>query len=116
MAALAEAGAELIDLDLTRDKTIIAAIETIRTKAGRIDVLVNNAGYGSYGAVEDVPMEEARRQVEVNLFGLARLCQLATPMMRAQGSAPSSTSRRSAASSASRSAAGITRRNSRSKG
>ena len=43
---------------------------------GRIDALVNNAGYGSYGAVEDVPIAEARRQFEVNVFGLARLSQL----------------------------------------
>jgi NAD(P)-dependent dehydrogenase (short-subunit alcohol dehydrogenase family) len=49
-------------------------------------VLVNNAGYGSYGAVEDVPLDEARRQFEVNVFGLARLIQLVTPHMRAQGS------------------------------
>jgi len=49
-------------------------------------VLVNNAGYGSYGAVEDVPLEEARRQFEVNLFGLARLVQLVTPHMREQKS------------------------------
>jgi short-subunit dehydrogenase len=45
---------------------------------------VNNAGYGSYGAVEDVPIDEARRQFEVNLFGLARLTQLVTPTMRAR--------------------------------
>jgi short-subunit dehydrogenase len=54
--------------------------------SGRIDVLVNNAGYGSYGAVEDVPLEEARRQFEVNLFGAARLIQLVLPTMRAQKS------------------------------
>ncbi|MCW4463384.1 oxidoreductase [Sphingomonas sp. BT-65] len=77
-------GAELIHLDLTDDASIVAAIETIRAAAGRLDLLVNNAGYGSYGAIEDVPMEEARRQTEVNLFGLARLCQLTTPLMRAQ--------------------------------
>ena len=45
-------------------------------------MLVNNAGYGSYGAVEDVSMEEARREFEVNLFGLARLTQLILPKMR----------------------------------
>ena len=55
---------------------------TILAEQGRIDVLVNNAGYGSYGAVEDVPMAEARRQLDVNLFGLARLTQLVLPTMR----------------------------------
>ena len=49
-------------------------------------MLVNNAGYGSYGAVEDVPLDEARRQFEVNVFGLAGLIQLIVPHMRAQGS------------------------------
>ena len=53
---------------------------------GRIDALVNNAGYGYFGAIENVPLEEARRQLEVNVFGLARLCQLVLPSMRAQGS------------------------------
>jgi len=86
MAPLARLGAELIDLDLTDDSSILAAMQTIRAANGRLDLLVNNAGYGSYGAVEDVPMEEARRQMEVNVFGLARLCQLATPLMRAQKS------------------------------
>ncbi|MEI9926485.1 MAG: oxidoreductase [Sphingomonas sp.] len=86
MAQLAAQGAELIGLDLTDDASIVAAIATIRERAGRLDLLVNNAGYGSYGALEDVPMDEARRQVEVNLFGLARLCQLAIPLMRARKS------------------------------
>ena len=53
---------------------------------GRIDVLVNNAGYGFFGAIETVPLEEARRQLEVNVFGLARLTQLVLPYMREQGS------------------------------
>ncbi len=86
MKPLEAAGAVLLPLNLTDDASIVAAVEAIRAQAGRIDLLVNNAGYGSYGALEDVPMEEARRQVEVNLFGLARLCQLSTPMMRAQRS------------------------------
>ncbi len=85
MAPLAAAGAKLLSLDLTDDASIVAAMATIQA-AGRLDVLVNNAGYGSYGALEDVPMAEARRQCEVNLFGLARLCQLALPMMRARKS------------------------------
>ena len=52
----------------------------ILTETGRIDVLVNNAGYGSYGAVEDVPLEEARRQFEVNVFGAARLGPARAPV------------------------------------
>jgi len=86
MAGLAAASATLIKLDLTDDASIVAAVNTIKNAAGRIDVLVNNAGYGSYGALEDVPLDEGRRQFEVNVFGLARLCQLVLPMMRAQKS------------------------------
>ena len=86
MAELATAGAALLKLDLTDDASIVAAVNAIKSEAGRIDVLVNNAGYGSYGALEDVPLSEGRRQFEVNVFGLARLCQLVLPMMRAQKS------------------------------
>lgn len=86
MTALAAAGAGILELDVTDDASMIAAIERIRSESGRLDILVNNAGYGSYGALEDVPMEEARRQFDVNVFGLARLTQLALPMMREQGS------------------------------
>src|SRR6202047_5297026 len=82
MANLKKLGAILLPLDLTDDNSIVQAAERIRTEQGRIDVLVNNAGYGSYGAVEDVPLDEARRQFEVNVFGLARLIQLVTPLMR----------------------------------
>jgi NAD(P)-dependent dehydrogenase (short-subunit alcohol dehydrogenase family) len=86
MATLAAAGARLVALDLTDDASIVAAVERIRGETGRLDLLVNNAGYGSYGALEDVPLEGARRQFEVNLFGAARLCQLTLPMMRANKS------------------------------
>jgi NAD(P)-dependent dehydrogenase (short-subunit alcohol dehydrogenase family) len=86
MAPLAAAGASLLKLDVTDDASMLAAVNTIRGEAGRIDVLVNNAGYGSYGALEDVLLAEARRQFEVNVFGLARLCQLVLPIMRAQKS------------------------------
>ena len=73
-------------MDVTDDASMSAGVNRILEEAGRIDVLVNNAGYGSYGAIEDVPIDEARRQFEVNVFGLGRLTQLITPHMRTQGS------------------------------
>ena len=63
-----------------------SAVSQIIASEGRIDVLVNNAGYGSYGALEDVPLSEARSQFEVNVFGAARLTQLVLPQMREQRS------------------------------
>ncbi len=84
MAALAERGVHTFAMDVTDEDSMTGGIDRILDEQGRIDVLVNNAGYGSYGAVEDVPLEEARRQFEVNLFGLARLVQLVTPPMRNQ--------------------------------
>ena len=86
MADLERAGAVVIGSDVTDDASIEALVGQIVADSGRIDVLVNNAGYGSYGAVEDVPMAEARRQFDVNVFGLARLTQLVLPTMRAQRS------------------------------
>jgi NAD(P)-dependent dehydrogenase (short-subunit alcohol dehydrogenase family) len=86
MQSLADMGARLLALDVTNDTSMTAAVETILRETGRIDILINNAGYGSYGALEDVPSKEARRQFEVNLFGLARLIQLVLPKMRAQRS------------------------------
>ncbi len=82
MLSLSEKGIHTVSLDLTDEASISSCVNTILKKEGHIDVLVNNAGYGSYGAIEDVPMEEARRQVEVNLFGLARMIQLVLPTMR----------------------------------
>ena len=85
MKSLADAGARLLALDVTDDGSMTAAVKTVMQETGRIDVLINNAGYGSYGALEDVPPEEARRQFDVNIFGLARITQLVLPAMRAQG-------------------------------
>lgn len=75
-------GAKIVQMDLTDDASITAGVESIIAEAGGVDILINNAGYGSYGAIEDVPIDEARRQFEVNLFGLARLTQLVLPGMR----------------------------------
>jgi len=86
MAGLAARGVHTFEMDVTDDASITSGVERILREQGRIDVLVNNAGYGSYGALEDVPIEEARRQFEVNVFGLARLTQLVLPHMRAQRS------------------------------
>ncbi len=86
MAGLAEAGMDVVALDVTDDDSMVSVVDHVVGTYGRIDLLVNNAGYGSYGAVEDVPLDEARNQVEVNLFGLARLTQLVLPQMRAQRS------------------------------
>lgn len=84
MRTLANAGIRVLAMDVTDDASMRAAVDKIVVQSGHIDVLVNNAGYGSYGAVEDVPMEEARAQFEVNVFGAARLIQLVLPHMRAR--------------------------------
>ncbi|CAM2010212.1 oxidoreductase [Acanthopleuribacter pedis] len=86
MDELVAAGAKAVFIDVTDDASMAAAVETILAAEGRLDALVNNAGYGSYGALEDVPIDEARRQFEVNVFGLMRLTQLVLPAMRAAGS------------------------------
>jgi len=86
MAQLEQQGVHVFGMDVTDDASMVDGIARVVREQGRIDVLVNNAGYGSYGAVEDVSIDEARRQFEVNLFGLARLVQLVTPHMREQGS------------------------------
>ena len=86
METLKQFGVKPIYLDATDEESIKSAIDTIIGNEGRIDVLINNAGYGSFGAVEDVDISEAKMQFEVNLFGLARLLQLVLPHMRKQKS------------------------------
>ncbi|WDR03005.1 oxidoreductase [Devosia algicola] len=75
-------GAHPIALDISKEESITEAVHIIRERFGGVDVLVNNAGFGLYGALEDVPMHDARYQFEVNVFGLAHLTQLLVPYMR----------------------------------
>jgi NAD(P)-dependent dehydrogenase (short-subunit alcohol dehydrogenase family) len=86
MANLEALGAHLVVMDVARDASMVEAVDRIAEKERRIDVLINNAGFGSYGAIEDVALEAARYQMEVNVFGAARLIQLVLPMMRRQRS------------------------------
>jgi short-subunit dehydrogenase len=81
LSGLANRGLRTLALDVTDEASMRAAVDA----AGPIDVLVNNAGYGLYGTVEQLPMAEIRRQFETNFFGLVRLTQLVLPGMRAAG-------------------------------
>jgi short-subunit dehydrogenase len=82
MDELKRLGGIPIQMDMTDDAGIQSVVDTVIKNEGRIDVLWNNAGYGLYGSVEDVNMNDARNQFEVNLFGLASLTQKVIPFMR----------------------------------
>lgn len=86
MEPLRADGVTTLRLDVTDEQSSADAVQAVLDAEGRIDVLVNNAGFGYFGAVENVTEAEARRQLEVNVFGLARLCRLVLPSMRKQGS------------------------------
>jgi NAD(P)-dependent dehydrogenase (short-subunit alcohol dehydrogenase family) len=76
----------VVQLDVTDDNSVKNAVDHIISEASRIDVLVNNAGYGLGGALEDLSMEEIKFQYETNLFGLIRVTQAVLPTMRKQKS------------------------------
>ncbi len=86
MADLEAEGITPLRMDITDDAQVREVVDRIASEHGGVDVLVNNAGFGLYGPVEEVSIDDARYQFDVNLFGLARLTQLVLPHMREQRS------------------------------
>jgi short-subunit dehydrogenase len=82
MEELKEFAISPIYLDLNNEESFVACIEQILKETGNIDILINNAGSGYYGALEDMPISDAKYQMEVNVFAVARLIQLVLPTMR----------------------------------
>jgi NAD(P)-dependent dehydrogenase (short-subunit alcohol dehydrogenase family) len=77
-------GCRLLSLDVQDEASMSAAVQAVESSEGAVGALINNAGYGLHGAVEETPLDEVRKQFETNLFGLARLTQLVLPGMRKQ--------------------------------
>ena len=86
IADLEGRGCRTLALDVTDDDSMRAAVAAVEEAEGRIDALVNNAGYSQSGAVESIEIDDVRRQFETNVFGLLRMCQLVLPGMRARRS------------------------------
>jgi NADP-dependent 3-hydroxy acid dehydrogenase YdfG len=85
IADLEQKGCRTLALDVTDEESMKAAVSAVKEAEGAVGVLVNNAGYSQSGAVEEVAMDQVRRQFETNVFGLLRMCQLVLPGMREQG-------------------------------
>jgi NADP-dependent 3-hydroxy acid dehydrogenase YdfG len=85
IADLEAEGCKTLALDVNDEASMAAAVKAVQDAEGAVGVLVNNAGYSQSGAIEDVSMDDVRRQFETNVFGLVRMCQLVLPGMRDQG-------------------------------
>lgn len=83
--SLRDAGARTLALDVTDDESMLHAVALVERDHGSVGALVNNAGFGQSGAVEEVPVDAVRRQFDTNVFGLLRLTQLVLPGMRRAG-------------------------------
>lgn len=82
MQDIVQSSGKAIAMDITDESQIQKAVNQIKAEQGKVDVLINNAGYALYGTVEEVPIDLARKQFEVNIFGLASLTQKIIPLMR----------------------------------
>ncbi len=82
MNELPALGIKTIAMDVTDEVSMVKGVQQIVETEGAVDILINNAGFGSYGAIEDVSIADARYQLDVNVFGAARLIQLVLPKMR----------------------------------
>ncbi|MGE4485285.1 MAG: SDR family oxidoreductase [Oscillospiraceae bacterium] len=81
----AEPGITHLSADVTDEKSVIAAVEKIKEREGRIDILINNAGFGISGAIEFTETEDAKRQLDVNFFGMVNTVRAVLPVMRENG-------------------------------
>jgi len=85
LAELEAAGARTLALDVTSEESMVAAVKAVEAEHGSVGTLVNNAGYGEYGPIEETDLERVRTMFETNVFGLSRLTQLVLPGMRRAG-------------------------------
>src|SRR5579862_4280541 len=76
----------ILTMDVTDERSVTEGVHQVTAQAGRLDVVVNNAGFGIAGAVEETSVEEAKLQFETNFFGILRVCRAALPILRRQGS------------------------------
>ncbi|WP_406832508.1 SDR family NAD(P)-dependent oxidoreductase [Pedococcus sp. KACC 23699] len=82
LGELERAGARILALDVTSEDSMVAAVRAVEAEHGRVGALVNNAGYGEYGTIEETDLDQVRTMFEANVFGLSRMTQLVLPAMR----------------------------------